>query len=304
MFSMKHLPAFAAYATFLLACACPPSGPPAAEPGPNNAGISAGEGKILADRLGRFFAMNNATGAGRLSCQEQAQMLKELGYAGMSYRGAAGVAEMVHALDAHGLRLFATLIYADLAKPVKYDTKLPQAIAAMKGHGAIIWLGITSVPSSDTSHDDEAVAVVREIAAMAEAAGLKVAIYPHADFYIETLEDALRIAAKVDRPNVGVSFTLPHWLRLEGDRDYRPLLQKALPKLFLVNICGADRGGKSWAELIQPLDCGNFDIAALLDTLDTLGYTGPIGLIGWQVPGDVRENLRRSMHAFRKLSHK
>jgi sugar phosphate isomerase/epimerase len=50
----------------------------------------------------------------------------------------------------------------------------------------------------------------------------------------------------------------------------------------------------------QPLDRGSFDVAGLLETLDELGYTGPIGLQCFGIGGDAREHLACSMAAWRK----
>ena len=77
-----------------------------------------------------------------------------------------------------------------------------------------------------------------------------------------------------------------------------------MPYLFVVTINGADSGGSNWKELIQPLDSGTFDIYKFLKTLKELGYAGPIGLQGYGVKGDVYQNLKRSMDAWRRLSHR
>ena len=52
--------------------------------------------------------------------------------------------------------------------------------------------------------------IVREVAAMAEEAGLRVALYPHHGFWVERVEDAVRIAKKVNSKNLGVTFNLCH----------------------------------------------------------------------------------------------
>jgi hypothetical protein len=81
------------------------------------------------------------------------------------------------------------------------------------------------------------------------------------------------------------------------------VLKLAMPRLSLVTINGADRNGKDWGELIQPLDRGDFNIGGLLAELKRLGYGGPIGLQGYDVANhlgiDPSENLRRSMAAWR-----
>jgi quercetin dioxygenase-like cupin family protein len=75
-------------------------------------------------------------------------------------------------------------------------------------------------------------------------------------------------------------------------------LRDTLPDLILVSINGADHEG-GWDRLIQPLDRGDYDVYSLLLRLRQLGYQGPVGLQCYQVPGDHRENLQRSMEAWR-----
>ena len=114
----------------------------------------------------------------------------------------------------------------------------------------------------------------------------------------------VRVADKVDRPNVGVMFNLCHWLRVDKQRNYRPLLQQAMPRLWAVSINGADQfdAKPGWGHYIQPLDRGSFDVGGLLKTLKQLGYKGPIGLQCYGIGGDAREHLARSMAAWRKLN--
>jgi sugar phosphate isomerase/epimerase len=77
-----------------------------------------------------------------------------------------------------------------------------------------------------------------------------------------------------------------------------------MPRLWAVSINGADAFDEKpgWDRYIQPLDKGNFDMAAFIRTLRTLGYTGPIGLQCYGIGGDVREHLARSMQKWRKLN--
>jgi sugar phosphate isomerase/epimerase len=122
--------------------------------------------------------------------------------------------------------------------------------------------------------------------------------------WMERIEDAVRVADKVDRPNVGVMFNLCHWLRVSKDRDYKSRLAKAMPRLWAVSISGADEfdDKPGWAHYIQPLGRGSFDMLAFLKTLRQLGYTGPIGLQCFGIPGDVRDNLAESIKAWRGYS--
>ena len=139
---------------------------------------------------------------------------------------------------------------------------------------------------------------------LARDSGAQLLLYPHQGCWIERIEDSIRVADKVDRPNVGVMFNLCHWLRVDKQRDYKPLLKQAMPRLWAVSINGADQFDEKpgWDHYIQPLDRGSFDVGGLLKTLKELGYKGPIGLQCYGIGGDAREHLARSMAAWQKLS--
>ena len=252
-----------------------------------------------------FFVLSNCVQCDKYpNPQAQAKVLKELGYAGIGPSGTSGIAEMLEALDEHGLKMYALYVGANLdADKPNYDPNLPEVIKLLKGRETFIWLYVRSsrFKPSSSDGDPQAVALVREIAEMAERSGLRVALYPHTWFYVQRVEDAVRVARKVDRPNVGVTFNLCHWLKLDEPESMERLMKLALPHLFLVTINGADSDGEDWDRLIQPLDRGSFDVGRFLKTLNDLGYTGPIGLQGYAVPGDKYENLNQSMQAWRRL---
>jgi len=167
---------------------------------------------------------------------------------------------------------------------------------------------VTGGKPSDPALDPRAVEVLREIADLAAEQGVRVALYPHANNWIERVEDALRVVRKADRKNLGVMLNLCHWLKVGGEeKGLEPLLKEAMPHLFVVTVNGADaglgrRGG--WDKLIQPLGSGTFDLYALLKTLRNLGYTGPIGLQCYGLRGDARDHLARSIAAWRKLQER
>jgi sugar phosphate isomerase/epimerase len=184
-----------------------------------------------------------------------------------------------------------------------YDPKMKEGIQLLKGRDALLWLMITSktfAPSSPDG-DENAVKMLREIADLAEPAGLRVALYPHTGCWLERVDDAGRLVKKVERKNVGATFNLCHWLNAEKGRNMKAVMELAMPHLFVVTINGADTEG-GWDRLIQTLDRGSFDVGGFLAALDRLGYKGPIGLQGYGIKGDVHENLKRSMEAWRRLS--
>jgi len=251
-----------------------------------------------------FFAMDTGTrDDAHRSPQAQADMLEELGYAGIGYSGFAGLKEMLDALDAHGLKLF-TIYISAAVEPEGYTIEpgFEEALGLLKGRDTFIWITITSktYQPSSVDGDAQAVAMLRHVADLAKPAGVRVALYPHSWAWLERVDDAVRVAQKVDRDNVGATFNLCHWLRVEKGADMRPTLASAMPRLFVVTINGADHEG-DWDRLIQTLDRGDFDVASLLRALQELGYRGPIGLQGYGIGGDVYDNLERSMTAWRGL---
>jgi hypothetical protein len=58
-------------------------------------------------------------------------------------------------------------------------------------------------------------------------------------------------------------------------------------------------GGKTPAELIQPLDRGDFDNRELLAILREIRFRGPFGLQCFGIPGDAREHLQRSINVWK-----
>ncbi|HPD13357.1 MAG TPA: TIM barrel protein [Planctomycetota bacterium] len=243
--------------------------------------------------------------AKKRSLEEQAAMLKELGFDGCAHLWLGGVAERLKTLDAAGLKLFEVYIQVNVApgKP-PYDPKLKEVVGLLKGRDTILGLLLQGCPPSTEANDPHAVEVVREIADLAAASGLRVALYHHTGDWLERVEDAIRVAKKADRKNVGIHFNLCHWLKMGDESGLDALLKQAAPYLLVVTLNGADHADRKagWDKLIQPLDRGQFDLVALLSKLRAVGYTGPIGLMCYGIGGDAREHLARSMAAWRKLS--
>ena len=64
-------------------------------------------------------------------------------------------------------------------------------------------------------------------------------------------EDGIRLAKKVDRDNVGVMLNFCHWMKAQQGKNLKPLLEDAMPHLFIMTINGSDHEG-NWDHLIQP----------------------------------------------------
>ena len=253
-----------------------------------------------------FFAMDTA-----LRDLSLLDSVKELGYAGVGWK-TGEPPEVVTAADQvrqRGLKLFAVYSYEAATlhtNGLHWDPRLEGLMAALKGRDTVLWLPINSPDYAKSSPDGDAVAVegLRRLADAAAGNGVRVALYPHTSFWLERVQDAVRLAKKVDRKNLGVTFNLCHCLMVGDESNVSELLTQAAPHLFLVTINGADRGAAhtSWDRLIRPLDEGSLELVALLKQLRALNYTGPIGLQGYGVKLPPKENLTRSIVAWQKLS--
>jgi len=253
-----------------------------------------------------FFAMDTGTqNATHKTPAEQVALVKEIGFAGVgpTYHNRAELQEWLVAIDQNRLKMFALYLPLQLDDVPASLSAIKESITALRGRETLLWVYITDKKgrSSDTEEDAIAVQALRGISDYAKDAGLRVAIYPHAGFSVQTIEEAVRLAAKVQRNNVGVTFNLCHWLMVDGN-DLAATLKAAQLYLFCVTINGADVGGKSWDKLIQPLDRGTFDVSQVLRLLRSMEYTGPIGLQHYGIGGDARRNLEHSMAAWKILS--
>ncbi len=247
-----------------------------------------------------LFAFDNGFRAG-WTPEQQAALLAELGYAGVGGTGTADLPRRLEAFQSQGLRIFSLYVGARIgAEGPQYDAGLKAAIPTLEGQETVLWLYIQG-QAADA--EQQAVRVVREIADLAAPAGLRVVLYPHVGFYVARVEDAVRLARAAERDNVGASFNLCHFLKLDDEAQLRSRLSAAMPYLELVSINGSDSGdtrAMGWDRLIQPLGDGSFDNRRLLALLQELGYEGPIGLQCYNVPGDPREHLARSIAAWRQ----
>ena len=256
-----------------------------------------------------FFAMDNIARGGP---DVAPALLRELGYDG--YGGRALDEIMPPAVAAQGLKFFNGYHVLDL-KPDEPtpNAKLRAWLVAMRGTDTVLWLALNKIgradgtfyASSAPAADATVLPHIRALADVAHANGIRIALYPHTGFWLARVEDALRVANALNRADVGVTFNLCHWLKVEGaERDPAPVLRAAQPRLMFVTISGADTGdtrAMGWDRLIQPLDAGTYDLAGFVHTLQAIGYTGPVGFQGYNIKAEPRAVLTRSIQAWRNF---
>jgi len=230
-------------------------------------------------------------------------MLKGIGFDGAGYSLWLDdhLEKNLRVLDETGLGAY--LLYTSInVNPDQppYNPRLPDAIRKLKGRPATVCVLLRGFPPGDSRGEKPAVEILRRLGDVAAEAEVRISIYHHTRDWTESLLHSLRVVEKTDHPRVGANFNLCHWLMVDGDKDYRPILREHADKIFAVTINGAQLGTKQWTNgLIQPLDKGDFDNRQLLRTLREAAYDGPIGLMCYGIPGDSREHLKRSMKTWK-----
>lgn len=252
-----------------------------------------------------FFVMDTATrDAEHPSPLSQVKLAKEIGFSGISWTGLDQISELKEALQSEGIKLYAIYVWGNV-EPEGFQLQpgLETAVEILSGYLEYIWLTINSkswnVPNEESNA--KAIELVKSLADFANKFGVKVALYPHAGSWLERVDHAYQLAQDCGRENVGVSFNLCHWLKVEGaDANLELAIRKVATKLFVVTLNGAEPPG-DWDKLILPLDRGNYDIRPLLKTLKSIGFTGPVGLQGYGIQEPAKEHLPRSMSAWREI---
>jgi sugar phosphate isomerase/epimerase len=248
------------------------------------------------------FCMDIAD-AKKRTLPEQAQMLRELGFDGAGYPVwlDASADANLQTLDQSQLKLaiaWTTVNVNPDAKP--FDPKLLDTLRKLKGRNTTVCVLLQGLPPADPRGEQPAIRALRQLGDAAAASDLRVSIYHHTGDWTQSLLDAAQLVKKVDHPRVGLNFNLCHWLMIDGDKDYRPVLKENASKIFVVTINGAKLGTKTWTNgLIQGLDQGDFDNRQLLALVREIGYRGPIGLMCYGMPGDARDHLEASMKVWR-----
>lgn len=257
-----------------------------------------------------FFVFDNGLrGTNLTTIASQLDLAKEIGFAGIAWRTDAPerVKEMLDGCKQRGMKCFVIYCNLDLKDgKMVYDPRLKEIITLCKGTDTMIWPNMTSkqFKNSDPAGDNIAVAGLRDLADLCDANGLRIAIYPHVNMWVHRVEDAVRVAKKVNRKNVGVTFNLCHALIDEAEARIPALIEEAAPLMVVASINGADSGvtKKEMGRAIQPLDKGSYDVGIVLRKLKAVGFKGPIGLQCYNIKGDPKTLLTGSMNAWRKMS--
>jgi sugar phosphate isomerase/epimerase len=241
---------------------------------------------------------------GEITPAQQAGFALEYGFEGTVFDHALQMPERLRALGEAHLQLFFLWLTVDISNgQIKYEPGMEAAIEALQGRGTVVWVALQGGDAGGGAGAEErAMQGVDRISDLASRSNLRVALYPHYGFYLARFRDVVRVAERVGRSNVGVTFNLCHELRSGLDPQFARLLDQAMPRLYGVTINGADRQGRDWNTLIQPLGRGDYDVTELVRTITKAGYRGPFGVQCYGLKGDPGVYLKQSMAAWRAIS--
>lgn len=242
---------------------------------------------------------------------EKIDIVQRLGYHGLG-SGPKYYFEQQKAIDSLNFRIPEIYTSFNVDKPKNESTEahvapnLKAIIQDLKGSKTIISLSLRSESSAVTPSKEADKYLVQQLQLLADYAAeyeVQLSIYPHAFFYCQKIEHALKLVKMVDRPNLGMTINLCHMLKVEGIEGYQDKIKKALPYLRMVSISGADSGDTqmmNWEQLIQTLGKGSFDTYDFVKNLKDLGYDGMIGLQCYGIKEDFEKSLINSMNTWKK----
>lgn len=253
-----------------------------------------------------FYCFNNGTTLPNapVGLEAQAALVKQLGYDGLAGHTEDNYYELREAMDKEELEMPEIYIAMNIVKgKISYHEALKGILEHSKDRDLLVALHLHADEFMDnkTAGDELFVEGIRDLADFAAPLNVKIAIYPHVNFYCETLEHAINLAKQINRKNSGITLNLCHLLKVEGETGWEEKALAALPQLFMVSINGADSGNTKemdWDRLIQPLGEGSFDTFELVKLLKTNGYDGKFGLQCYNIKQDCELALTKSINTW------
>jgi len=264
-----------------------------------------------------FFVLHNAIRGDSVykTFDQQVALIKSLGYDGVEINQLESFAGMKAALDQHQFKGSYLYFKINVDQP-QLDERLEGIIAQLKGSGTLLapYMVSDSKQFKPSSHEADAhlTVLIQQLGKWAQKSNLKVALYTHYGFYVETIDHALSLVKAADMKNVGLSFNLCHWLAttsLSERTNWKNDLKILNPYLKMVTISGAnqvDSQAKTpWDDYILPLGTGTYDTYGLVRYLvKDLKYKGPIGVQCYNIKADKPELLRTTMQVWQGYKSK
>ena len=148
--------------------------------------------------------------------------------------------------------------------------------------------------------EDRLVGRLVPLAEIARRRGIRVTLYPHSFYPLETAAQAQRLTARLGGDAVGYTFATSHAFALHSGHETVALLERHASRIDSFNICGCHRSAPQPPARCRhlPLDEGDLALAPLLQALVSRGYRGEVIVQGHGWTGDLPAMLRRCVAAY------
>jgi sugar phosphate isomerase/epimerase len=234
--------------------------------------------------------------------QSQCEMLAELGYDGITVSAWGGTpytdlsllpqVKAQHGLDIAGLYM--------VLHEGRNDAVLRRIIETVEGV-ELIELAVQTTVNGMAGIKK----FIESILPIAERRGLRIALYPHLRHVTQTTSQVIELCKFFNHPRLGASFNGYHWFASEeGQLEQR--LNAMKPWLMQVVLSGSAMSPLGWGGVatMEPMDRGELDNSAVIAALNHVGYTGSIGVLGWDYGGDIYLKLERSLRTIREIDRR
>jgi sugar phosphate isomerase/epimerase len=254
-----------------------------------------------------FYCFNNGVRTlpnAPVGFEAQAALVKRLGYDGLAGHTEDTYYELRTAMDEVGLEMPEMYIAMNIVDgKITYHQDLKNILEHSKDRDLLVALHLHAdgFMGGRSEGDKLFVEGIQELSDFAAPLNIDIAIYPHVNFYCETVEHAIALAERISRKNAGITLNFCHLLKVEGDQDWEAKAVAALPKIFMISINGADSGNTKemdWDRLIQPLGEGSFDTYELVKLVKDKGYDGKFGLQCYNIRQDCEVALTKSIQTW------
>jgi sugar phosphate isomerase/epimerase len=249
---------------------------------------------------------------GAYEFEDKCEMAKELGYAGIYFTlftdlGWKDVPRIKEVKSKYGLEVSG--VYAGLPSPddeagIQTLVNLLENLEGCDRVEIAIVSGGSGVGNSDPAGDEAVVRVLKRLLETAERRNITIALYPHIQCWLETMDDAVRVIQKVNHSLLKTTLSIYHWYITDG-KNLEVTLEKVKPYLSSVNLCGVRKtndDARGYRETV--LDDGELDNFVVLSALDRIGYEGSVGIQGFAICGDVYAKLERSLRIYKDMERR
>ncbi|MBV6823266.1 sugar phosphate isomerase/epimerase [Pseudomonas sp. PD9R] len=234
--------------------------------------------------------------------QTQCEMLSEIGYDGITVAAWGGtpltdLSLLPSVRENHGLYIEG--LYLVLHEG-RNDALIRRIVETVEGVELIELAIQTSVNGTQAI-----LRFIESLLPIAERRGLRIALYPHLHHVTQTTTQVVQICELFAHPCLGASFNGYHWYASqEGELEQRLAAMK--PWLMQVVTSGSALSQLGWGGVatMEPVDRGEMDNFALIAALNRVGYTGSIGVLGWDYGGDIYLKLQRCLATLREVDQR